>query len=60
MQSQGNFHLLEAANGRQAIEIASQKELPDLIILDLMMPEIDGFAVLDALKANTRYRPTSR
>ena len=56
MQAQGNFHLLEAANGRQAIEIA-QKEVPDLIILDLMMPEVDGFGVLDALKADSRTAP---
>jgi threonine synthase len=28
-----------------------QQELPDLIILDLMMPEIDGFAVLEALRS---------
>ena len=56
LQAQGNYTLMEAANGRQAIEIA-QKELPDLIILDLMMPELDGFAVLDALKANTQTAP---
>jgi threonine synthase len=51
LQSQGSFALLEASNGRQALELASL-ENPDLIILDLMMPELDGFAVLDALKAN--------
>lgn len=28
----------------------AKRELPDLIILDLMMPEVDGFSVLDALK----------
>jgi threonine synthase len=53
LQAQGNYSLFEAAGGRQAIELA-RKELPDLIILDLMMPEIDGFAVLDALKTNPK------
>ncbi len=51
LQSQGDYTIFEAASGRDAIQLAGQ-ELPDLIILDLMMPEIDGFAVLDALKAN--------
>jgi threonine synthase len=49
LQSQGEFIFYEAANGREAIDLA-QRELPDLIILDLMMPELDGFSVLDALK----------
>jgi threonine synthase len=51
LQSQGNYTIYEAANGLQAIEI-SHKKLPDLIILDLMMPELDGFGVIDALKSN--------
>jgi threonine synthase len=51
LQSQGNYTLFEAGSGAEALEIA-QREAPDLIILDLMMPEIDGFAVLDQLKAN--------
>jgi threonine synthase len=53
LQSQGEFIFYEAANGREAIELA-QRELPDLIILDLMMPELDGFSVLDALKNDNR------
>jgi threonine synthase len=56
LQAQGNYSLFEAAGGRQAIELA-RKELPDLIILDLMMPAVDGFAVLDALKANPKTAP---
>jgi len=49
LQSQGNYIIFEASNGREAIEVI-ERELPDLIILDLMMPEIDGFSVLDFLK----------
>lgn len=50
LQSQGNFTILEAANGREGLDLI-QKELPDLIILDLMMPEMDGFTVIEALRA---------
>jgi len=56
LQSQGNYTLYEAEDGRQALEIAAQK-LPDLVILDLMMPEIDGFGVLDQLKSNPQTQP---
>ena len=50
LQSQGNFTILEASNGREGLELI-QRELPDLVILDLMMPEMDGFAVIEALRA---------
>jgi len=56
LQAQGNYTIMEAVNGRQAIEMAC-KELPDLVILDLMMPELDGFEVLDALKADPNTAP---
>ncbi len=51
LQAQGNYTLFEAVDGASAIELI-QKEKPDLVILDLMMPEIDGFSVLDALKTD--------
>jgi threonine synthase len=50
LQSTGDYTIFEATNGREAIELVRQ-ELPDLIILDLMMPEVDGFTVLDELKS---------
>ena len=50
LQSQGDFEIFEAVDGREAIELVT-RERPDLVILDLMMPEVDGFAVLDALRS---------
>ncbi|HTP09492.1 MAG TPA: response regulator, partial [Anaerolineae bacterium] len=45
------YTVLEAAGGAQALTVV-QNDKPDLILLDLMMPEIDGFAVLETVKAN--------
>jgi threonine synthase len=50
LQSQGDFKIIEAENGKEAIKLF-ENNLPDLIILDLMMPEVDGFGVLDMLKS---------
>lgn len=44
-----SFDTLEAYDGKQAIEIA-EREKPDLIILDIMLPEIDGFTVCKRLR----------
>lgn len=50
LQSQGDFEIFEASDGREGVELIA-KELPDLVILDLMMPEMDGYAVMDALRS---------
>lgn len=41
-----------ATNGNTAIELAELEEKPDLILLDVMMPEMDGYEVCRRLKAN--------
>jgi adenylate cyclase len=46
----------EAADGRQALEWLGDHPPPTMILLDLMMPEIDGFEVLDALAAHREWR----
>jgi threonine synthase len=51
LQSQGDFAISEASNGQDGLALI-QRELPDLVILDLMMPGMDGFSVLDALRAS--------
>ncbi|AOW78787.1 two-component system response regulator [Colwellia sp. PAMC 20917] len=45
----GNYQLVFAKNGQRAIEIAIEQQ-PDLILLDIMMPEMDGYEVCRALK----------
>ena len=49
------YELLEAVDGQQALDIAD-KELPDLILLDVIMPGMDGFATLQKLKVDDRTR----
>ncbi|NJR73953.1 MAG: EAL domain-containing response regulator [Scytonema sp. CRU_2_7] len=44
-----DFDTIAAANGRIGVELAVS-EIPDLILCDLMMPEIDGFGVLTTLR----------
>ena len=44
-----------ARNGREALEII-QEIHPDLVLLDLMMPELDGFGVLEAMRSDPRSR----
>jgi len=45
-----------ASGGRQGLRLA-QKGRPDLILLDLMMDDMDGWSTLEALKADERLRP---
>ncbi|RZM29345.1 MAG: response regulator [Pedobacter sp.] len=46
-----NFNVLQAFNGKQGVEQAA-KHLPDLILCDIMMPELDGYGVLHILSKN--------
>lgn len=50
-----HYDLLIATNGFNALHLASQAK-PDLILLDVMMPGMDGFAVLEALQTNPLTR----
>jgi PAS domain S-box-containing protein len=49
------FDAIAVANGRDALE-AARKQLPDLVLSDVMMPELDGFGLLRELRANPETR----
>src|SRR5258708_6694761 len=48
----GGYNVIEASNGRDTLRLADQN--PDLITLDVHLPDIDGFEVCRRLKANPR------
>ncbi|MBJ7901682.1 MAG: response regulator [Cyanobacteria bacterium RI_101] len=48
-----DFETLSADNGVRGVELARQA-LPDLILCDVMMPELDGYGVLESLRAETQ------
>ena len=56
LQMKTDWTLLQASSGQQALEIASA-QTPDLILLDMMMPEMDGKATLNHLKKNPDTQP---
>jgi signal transduction histidine kinase/DNA-binding response OmpR family regulator len=55
IEGQEGYEVVEAAGGQEAITLVRQIH-PHVIILDLMMPEVDGFAVLEAVKSDKMTR----
>lgn len=55
IESQEGYEVIEASGGEEAIVLVKRTH-PHIIVLDLLMPEVDGFAVLEAVKSD----PTTR
>lgn len=51
------YHILKADNGKKGIEIAL-KARPELILLDLMMPELDGIETCELIRSNEQLKNT--
>ena len=52
------YEILEALDGEQGVKLAGEK-IPNLILMDIMMPKMDGYAACTEIKANqsTRHIP---
>jgi DNA-binding response OmpR family regulator len=50
-----NFEVFIARDGQEALDIL-KNQLPDIIILDVMMPMVDGFATLEQIKKDKRLQ----
>jgi two-component system, OmpR family, response regulator len=47
------FEVLEASDGEAGLEM-TKREMPDLIILDIILPKMDGFTVLEEIKKDSK------
>jgi threonine synthase len=50
------FEVLQASSGREALDLVKEHDV-DLVICDLLMPDIDGFEVVAQLKSDARTAP---
>jgi CheY-like chemotaxis protein len=53
-----NIKLLEASNGEETLQKIRDRR-PDLVLLDLFMPKLDGFGVMDIVKADPELQQTT-
>jgi DNA-binding response OmpR family regulator len=49
------FRVMTAPGGKEALDVLKETK-PDLIVLDIMMPEVDGFQVLEYIKGDSRIK----
>ncbi|MBW1865288.1 MAG: response regulator [Deltaproteobacteria bacterium] len=57
LMEQNGYNTLVAQSGEEALEMIS-KEKPDLVLLDIMLPGVDGFEVCEIIRLNPEWRNT--
>ena len=51
-----NYKILGAESGKKCLELLKNNEIPDLILLDIMMPELSGWDIAAKLKKNPKWK----
>lgn len=54
-----NYEVISANSGKECFELLKEGEIPDLILLDIMMPDIDGWDIFAKIKENPSWREIS-
>jgi len=51
-----DFEIISVKNGKECIDKLRKNEIPDLILLDIMMPEMNGWEVLEIIRGNNKWK----
>src|SRR5437870_5100085 len=51
-----NMHVVSADNGRAAVDLLTEDAGVDIVLMDIMMPEMDGYETMRAIRQNARHR----
>ena len=54
--SDKKYELITANSGMQCLQLLKNEEIPDLIFMDIMMPEMTGWELLNRIKENPRWK----
>lgn len=55
LMKKNGFDVMVARNGTEALEIV-EKQVPDIVLLDIMMPDVDGYAICKHIKGSKKLK----